>query len=216
MKKGFVFDLDGVITDTAEYHFSAWRNLADSIGIEIDRHFNEQLKGISRMESLERILIYGNKENDFTKQQKLELAHRKNAEYLKSLQSLNPNDLLPGVKDFFSEIKKINIPCSLASASLNAPFIIEKLAIKDYFDGIVDPGTLKHTKPHPEIYIKGAEILRLNPRDCIGFEDAPAGIQSIKTAGMYAVGIESNEPLIDADLRVFRLDELSVKCLLRV
>ncbi|WP_122645930.1 beta-phosphoglucomutase [Enterococcus mediterraneensis] len=210
MKKGFIFDLDGVITDTAKFHFIAWRDLAAEIGIEVDLKFNEQLKGISRMDSLERILAYGNRANDFTTEEKEALAAKKNTHYVELLQSLSPADLLPGVKEFLDDARQQNIPCAIASASKNAPFILKKLEVADLFDGIVDPATLHKGKPDPEIFVKAAELLNIQPEEAIGFEDAQAGIDGIKACGMFAVGVLSDEPLHGADLTVKRLDELNV------
>jgi len=216
MKKGFVFDLDGVITDTAEFHYVAWKELADSIGITIDLQFNEQLKGISRMDSLERILAYGGKENDYTAEQKEEMAADKNANYVKLLDDLSPADLLPGVKAFLDAAKEMNVPCSLASASKNAPFILKKLGVYDYFDAIVDPATLKKGKPDPEIFVRAAELIHIYPSEAVGFEDAQAGIEGIKGAGMYAVGVEGNEPLTEADMTIKSFEELNVSDLLNL
>ncbi|WP_287477176.1 beta-phosphoglucomutase [Anaerostipes sp.] len=216
MKKGFVFDLDGVITDTAKFHYVAWKELADSIGITIDLQFNEQLKGISRMDSLERILAYGGKENDYTAEQKEEMAADKNANYVKLLDNLSPADLLPGVKAFLDAAKEMNVPSSLASASKNAPFILKKLGVYDYFDAIVDPATLKKGKPDPEIFVRAAELIHIDPSEAVGFEDAQAGIEGIKGAGMYAVGVEGNEPLTEADMTIKSFEELNVSDLLNL
>ena len=216
MKKGFAFDLDGVITDTAKFHYVAWKELADSIGITIDLQFNEQLKGISRMDSLERILAYGGKENDYTAEQKEEMAADKNANYVKLLDDLSPADLLPGVKAFLDAAKEMNVPCSLASASKNAPFILKKLGVYDYFDAIVDPATLKKGKPDPEIFVRAAELIHIDPSEAVGFEDAQAGIEGIKGAGMYAVGVEGNEPLTEADKTNKSFEELNVSDLLNL
>lgn len=216
MKKGCVFDLDGVITDTAKFHYVAWKELADSIGITIDLQFNEQLKGISRMDSLERILAYGGKENDYTAEQKEEMAADKNANYVKLLDDLSPADLLPGVKAFLDAAKEMNVPCSLASASKNAPFILKKLGVYDYFDAIVDPATLKKGKPDPEIFVRAAELIHIDPSEAVGFEDAQAGIEGIKGAGMYAVGVEGNEPLTEADMTIKSFEELNVSDLLNL
>ena len=216
MKKGFAFDLDGVITDTAKFHYVAWKELADSIGITIDLHINEQLKGISRMDSLERILAYGGKENDYTAEQKEEMAADKNANYVKLLDDLSPADLLPGVKAFLDAAKEMNVPCSLASASKNAPFILKKLGVYDYFDAIVDPATLKKGKPDPEIFVRAAELIHIDPSEAVGFEDAQAGIEGIKGAGMYAVGVEGNEPLTEADMTIKSFEELNVSDLLNL
>ena len=214
MKKGFVFDLDGVITDTAKYHYIAWKELAAEIGIEIDLKFNEQLKGISRMDSLERILTLGNKNDAYTEVEKEALATKKNTHYVQLLQSLTPDDLLPGVKTFLDEAKAKNIPCAIASASKNAPFILDKLGVMQDFDTIVDPATLKKGKPDPEIFIQAALALGIESAEAVGFEDAQAGIDGIKAAGMYAVGVYSGEELHGADVIVEKLTDLNIDELL--
>ena len=214
MKKGFVFDLDGVITDTAKYHYIAWKELAAEIGIEIDLKFNEQLKGISRMDSLERILTLGNKNDAYTEVEKEAVATKKNTHYVQLLQSLTPDDLLPGVKTFLDEAKAKNIPCAIASASKNAPFILDKLGVMQDFDTIVDPATLKKGKPDPEIFIQAALALGIEPAEAVGFEDAQAGIDGIKAAGMYAVGVYSGEELHGADVIVEKLTDLNIDELL--
>ncbi|MBO0424280.1 beta-phosphoglucomutase [Enterococcus plantarum] len=216
MKKGFVFDLDGVITDTAKFHYIAWKNLAAELGITINETFNETLKGISRMDSLEKILAYGHKENDFTTEEKEALAQKKNEEYVKLLADLSEKDLLPGVHNFLVQAKERNIPCAIASASKNAPMILEKLGVLDFFGHIVDPETLKKGKPDPEIFVKATESIKIESKDAIGFEDAQAGIEGIKAAGMYAVGISETENLAGADLQVASMTELSVEKLLTV
>ncbi|MDA9471216.1 beta-phosphoglucomutase [Enterococcus sp. 5H] len=214
MKKGFVFDLDGVITDTAKFHYIAWKDLASSLGITIDEQFNETLKGISRMDSLDKILAYGQRENDFSLAEKEELAQKKNDEYVKLLANLSEKDLLPGVHDFLVQAKKQQIPCSIASASKNAPMILEKLGVLDFFGHIVDPESLKKGKPDPEIFIKAAKSINVDPKDAIGFEDAQAGIEGIKAAGMYAVGISATEELKGADLQVRSMTELTFEALI--
>lgn len=214
MKKGFVFDLDGVITDTAKYHYIAWKELAAEIGIDIDLKFNEQLKGISRMDSLERILSLGNKNDAYTEIEKEALATKKNTQYVQLLQSLTPDDLLPGVKEFLAQAKEKNIPCAIASASKNAPFILDKLGVMSDFDTIVDPATLKKGKPDPEIFVQAALALGIDPAEAIGFEDAQAGIDGIKAAGMYAVGVYSGEELHGADVIVEKLTDLNIDELL--
>ncbi|AYW47650.1 beta-phosphoglucomutase [Tetragenococcus osmophilus] len=215
MKKGFVFDLDGVITDTANLHYIAWKDLAAMLDIEIDLVFNEKLKGISRMDSLEKILAHGGKENDFSLAQKETLAEEKNKHYVELLQDLTPKDLLTGVKEFLDSARSNQVPCVVASASKNAPFILQKLEVYDMFDAIVDPSTLSKGKPDPEIFIRAAEAIHVSPEEAVGFEDAKAGIEGIKACGMFAVGVETTEPLEQADLRVKHLNELSVADLLQ-
>lgn len=213
-EKAFIFDLDGVIVDTAEFHYVAWKNLADRIGISIDRKFNERLKGISRMESLERILVHGDMADKLSDEEKEKLAAEKNTEYVALLQQITSVDVFDGLIDFLTEAKALGIHCVIASASKNAPLILEKLEIADYFDGIVDPATLTKGKPDPEIFLKAAASVDTEPAHAIGFEDAEAGIEGIKAAGMFAVGFESNHPLPKADLTVHAWSEISPKALL--
>ncbi|AYW49347.1 beta-phosphoglucomutase [Tetragenococcus halophilus] len=214
MKKGFVFDLDGVITDTAKLHYIAWKDLAAALDIEIDLAFNEQLKGVSRMESLDKILAYGGKKDDFSIAQKETLAEEKNKHYVELLQDLGPQDLLPGFKEFLDAAKEKQVPCVIASASKNAPFILKKLEVFDAFDAIVDPDELIKGKPDPEIFVRAANTIHIAPEEAVGFEDAQAGVEGIKACGMIAVGVETTEPLYQADLRVKQLSELTVDELL--
>lgn len=215
MAKGLLFDLDGVIVDTAGYHYIAWKKLANEIGIQFDEEFNQSLKGISRIESLERILVHGNKQDSFTHEDKQKLAETKNSYYLELLNNITPNDILSGVLHIIERAKKENIPCAVASASQNAPAILKKLGIADYFKAIVDPKTLKKGKPDPEIFLKAAELIRVPPHLCIGFEDAIAGIQSLKKAGIYAIGVIAEGPLPEADLQVHSLTEIDMNIILK-
>lgn len=214
--RGFVFDLDGVLADTAKYHYMAWRQLAAELGITIDEQFNEQLKGISREESLERILIHGGKSEIFSNAEKAELAEKKNRHYVELLAELTPEEVLPGVGSFLLNARRLEISCAVASASKNAPFILTKLAINDYFVGVVDPATLTKGKPDPEIFIKAARLMALQPTEVIGFEDAQAGIDGIKGCGMYAIGIGDTHQLKGADRCVADLSELSVEELIQL
>ncbi|WP_099223610.1 beta-phosphoglucomutase [Listeria costaricensis] len=214
MKKGLVFDLDGVITDTAKFHYLAWKALAAELDITIDEKFNETLKGISRMDSLDRILAFGGKEDIYTQEEKEALAAKKNTHYVELLSELSPSDLLPGVHDFLEAARVKGIPCALASASKNAPMILDKLDVANYFAHVVDPATLKKGKPDPEIFLKAAASINLAPEETIGFEDAAAGIQGIKEAGMYAVGLETTEKLTGADIVVKSFNELDLDELL--
>ncbi|PRY83152.1 beta-phosphoglucomutase [Alkalibacterium olivapovliticus] len=214
MIKGLIFDLDGVITDTAEFHYLAWKSLAQKIGIEIDREFNEQLKGISRMESLDLILKHGNKEQDFTEEEKEALATQKNDEYKESIKEITPEDLLPGIEKLLKEAKERNLGMVLASASKNGPAIMDNLQITDLFDGIVDPASLKAGKPDPEIFVRGAEMLGLDPSECVGLEDAEAGIEAINGAHMFSVGVGSKEAMKEADYAVEDTSQLDLNTIL--
>lgn len=191
--------MDGVITETSEYHYMAWKLLASHIGIYIDRNINEQLKGVSRMDSLDVILKHGNRGNDFSETERLALATSKNKRYVDMISQFNKDNLLPGVEDLFKELKVLGIKIGIASASHSAVKLIELLGIKEYVDFIVDPGTVP-SKPAPDIFLAAAEGLGLKPSECIGVEDAVAGIESIKKAKMFAVGIGDALILNKADI----------------
>lgn len=215
MIQALIFDLDGVITDSAEYHYQAWKQLGESIGIPFDRAFNEQLKGISRMDSLERILAHGGKSNAYTQTEKEALAKQKNDAYLQLIEAITPADLLPGIADFIREAKAQGLRLALASASKNGPFILEKLGITDAFETVVDPSVLSRGKPDPEIYIRGAQQLGVAPEQCIGVEDAEAGVAAIRAAGMFSVGIGAAEVLSAADYRVDHTAQLNLVDILK-
>ena len=214
MTIGFIFDLDGVITDTAKFHYQAWKALADSLGIPIDETFNETLKGISRMDSLDRILARGHRENAFTPAEKEALAQQKNDHYVQLLEHLTTEDVLPGVVPLLQQAQARHIPCAVASASKNAPLILEKLGVRAYFATIVDPDSLSKGKPDPEIFLAAANSIGVLPQNAIGFEDAQSGIDGLKAAGIYAVGLSASQPLIGADMQVSEMTELSVDALL--
>ncbi|GEQ33959.1 beta-phosphoglucomutase [Marinilactibacillus psychrotolerans] len=211
MIKGLVLDLDGVITDTAEYHYLAWKSLAEKIGIDIDRTFNEQLKGISRIESLELILEHGGKDQSYSEEEKEMLAGKKNDEYKTFIERITPADLCPGMEKLLLDAKEAGLALSVASASKNASTILEQLQVKDQFTGVVDPNSLKNGKPNPEIFYKGAELLGLSPAECIGIEDAEAGIDAINDAGMFSVGVGSKESMKAANYFVENTEELDLK-----
>lgn len=215
MFKGLIFDLDGVIVDTAGYHYLAWKKLANEIDIDFDEKFNESLKGISRMESLNRILEHANKQNAFSEDEKISLAAQKNEYYIELLNSITQEDILSGVLNLIQHAKKCNIPCVIASASQNAPTILKKLGIEHYFFAIVDPLTLKRGKPDPEIFLKAADVIGVPPHLCVGFEDSIAGIQALKLAGIYAIGIIAEGPLPEADKEVNSLNEIDVHSLIK-
>lgn len=193
MTIGFIFDLDGVITDTAKFHYQAWKALADSLGIPIDETFNETLKGISRMDSLDRILVHGHRENAFTPAEKEALAQQKNDHYVQLLEQLTTEDVLPGVVPLLQQAQARHIPCAVASASKNAPLILEKLGVRAYFATIVDPDSLSKGKPDPEIFLAAADSIGVLPQNAIGFEDAQSGIDGLKAAGIYAVGLSASQ-----------------------
>lgn len=187
--QGVIFDLDGVITDTAHLHFRAWQQIAAEIGISIDAQFNESLKGISRDESLRRILQHGGKEGDFNPQEREQLAYRKNLLYVHSLRELTVNAVLPGIRNLLAELRAQQIPVGLASVSLNAPTILAALELREFFTFCADASQLKNSKPDPEIFLAACAGLGVPPQACIGIEDAQAGIDAINASGMRSVGI---------------------------
>lgn len=196
----FIFDLDGVITDTAEYHFLAWQALAGDIGISFTRENNELLKGISRMESLEKILEIGGRLDDFSSEEKEVLASKKNDHYLSLITKITPSDILPGIKELLNAIKANGLKLGLASASKNAFTVMTSLELKNEFDVIVDASTITNGKPDPEVFLTAAKLLGVNPENCIGVEDAVAGVEAIKAAGMFAVAIGPKESFPFADV----------------
>ncbi|MFD2044218.1 beta-phosphoglucomutase [Ornithinibacillus salinisoli] len=196
--KLFIFDLDGVITDTAEYHYLAWKKLAEELDVSFDRQFNEQLKGISRMESLELILAK-NRSLSLSDHEKEKLANDKNEYYKQLIESINGENTLPGIEKLIKEIKENNIKIALGSASKNANMVLDKLGLTEYFDYIVDAAKVKKGKPDPETFTTAADAFSIHYSDCIGIEDAVAGVEAINKASMFSVGVGSTEHLAEAD-----------------
>lgn len=210
MLKGLLFDLDGVITDTAIYHYQAWKEIANRIGITIDINFNEQLKGISREESLERILEHGSKENKFTTEEKRQLTHEKNEFYLQLIEQLTPQDILPGITEIIQDAKEEQLKLAIASASKNAPSILKKLGLFNDFDTIVDPGAIQNGKPYPDIFLAAAKQLELKISEVAGIEDSESGIEALNTANIFSVGVGSETSLGEADYLVPNTSELTL------
>lgn len=198
--KMIIFDLDGVLTETSEQHFIAWQQLAKELGISIDRKFNEQLKGVSRMDSLKAVLTYGGMENRYSEEELEVLAAKKNAYYKALIHNFTEVNLFEGVIELFEKLRDSGIRIAIASASMNAPFLIRAIGIEKYVDYIVDPREVLRGKPAPDIFRKPMEAFDMVPDECIGVEDAQAGIQAIKAAGMYAVGIGDPKVLTGADV----------------
>ncbi|WP_303766499.1 beta-phosphoglucomutase [Abiotrophia defectiva] len=207
--QGVIFDLDGVITDTAHLHFLAWKALGDSLGVEITLELNERLKGLGRQETLTLILKESGLYDKYTETERQALADRKNRAYVASLDSLGPQDLLPGIGDCLKDLKKRGIKIGLASSSQNAGLIIKKLGLKPYFEARVDPRSLSKGKPDPEIYLKAAAALGLTPAKCAGVEDARAGLEAIRAAGMTAIALGQSLEQVPADYHLSSTRDLA-------
>lgn len=197
MKKGFIFDLDGVIVDTAKYHFLAWKKLANSLGIDFTKEENEQLKGVSRVRSLQKILTWGNKSlssDEFT-----DLMAKKNADYLGYIDKMDASEVLPDVHRVLGYLKQKHQPIALGSASKNAKPILQKVNLLSNFDAIVDGNDVSRAKPDPEVFVTAANLLKIEPKECIVFEDSVAGVEAANVAGMVSIGIGSESVLGHAD-----------------
>ncbi|CAM3934452.1 MULTISPECIES: beta-phosphoglucomutase [Flavobacterium] len=195
--KTFIFDLDGVIVDTAKYHFLAWQRLASQLGIEFTPEHNEELKGVSRVKSLELILAIGNIEA--SQEDKNKWLIQKNTEYLSYIDDIDQSEILPGVLFVLDYLKKNKHNIVLGSASKNARPILEKTNIMHYFDAIVDGNDVTNAKPDPEVFLQGAKKMNDNPKNCIVFEDSVAGIQAANIANMISIGIGDKEVLQEAN-----------------
>lgn len=204
MIRGFLFDLDGVLVDTAQYHFLAWQRMAAELGIHFGEAENEQLKGVSRAESLNRILAWGGKSlSDVEKQHWMTL---KNDWYLELVRGMPADDYLPGAHEFLRASRAAGIKVALGSASKNAPLILERLGWIPLFDALVDGNIVTASKPDPEVFLEGARRLGLKPEECVVFEDSEAGVEAARRGGMKVVGIGHG---LDADLIVSGLDQLT-------
>ncbi len=205
-EKAVLFDLDGVLTGTSDNHYKAWAKLTKEFGYELPLEFRDELRGISRMESLNRILKFFNLE--YSQKEKLELATRKNEYYKESILNFTRDNLYPGVLELLERLKELRTKIGLVSASKNALSLIRNMKIEEYFDVIVDPENIKQGKPHPEPFLTAAEMLYMDPKDCLGVEDAIAGIESINKAGMMSLGI-GDENLKEADFLYKTIEEAS-------
>lgn len=196
--QALVFDLDGVLTDTAHTHYKAWKKLADEIGVPFDRHVNERLKGVSRDASLEIILERARRA--YSAEEKRAMTDRKNGYYVQAIEAFGPDDLFDGVRELLADARAAGLKLGVASASRNAATLLGKLGIADHFDYVADSARIANAKPAPDIFLDVANALGVAPALCIGIEDAAAGIAAIKAAGMPAIGIGDADALRAADL----------------
>jgi beta-phosphoglucomutase len=209
-----IFDLDGVLTDTAEFHFIAWQATANQLDIEFNKKDNEKLKGVDRENSLKYILNKGNIVVNTAKFK--ELLNEKNAHYLTLINDIDSSYLFDGVLNCFTILKRAGIKIGLASASKNASLVIHKLGIESLFDFVGDAASVEHSKPAPDIFLSVAKGLQVAPESCIGIEDAVAGVSAIKSAKMFAVGIGEASVLTQADIVFPHMSELDLNILLTI
>lgn len=202
--KGIIFDLDGVLVSTDELHYRAWKALADQESIYFDREINQRLRGVGRMESLEIILERASRA--YTPEEKLQMAEQKNELYRNSLQDLTPDDVLPGVLSVLAWMRENDIRLAVGSSSKNAPLILEKTALRQWFDAVADGNQITHTKPDPEVFLLAAQLLNLEPACCAVVEDAATGIQAAVAAGCKAIAVGSAQNCPGA---VYSISDLS-------
>ena len=196
MIRAFIFDLDGVITDTAEYHYRGWKRLAEEEGLSFTREENEHLRGIPRRESLMLIL----KDRVYDEEKIHEMMERKNSYYLEFIKEISPRDLLPGAKELLEEIRAAGLKNALGSASKNASEVIERLGIQSLFDAIADGHSVERQKPAPDLFLHAARKLDLSPIECVVVEDAAAGIEAARAGGFRSVGLGPRERVGRADV----------------
>ncbi len=202
--KAVIFDLDGVICSTDEYHYLAWKKLADDLSVPFDRSINDRLRGVSRMESLN-IILENYEGTPFTDQEKEALAEKKNATYREYLKKMSSEDLTKEVKDTLDELRKRNYKLAIGSSSKNTPFILQQIGLGDYFDAVADGNCITHSKPDPEVFLKAAEMLGIASGECVVVEDAVSGAQAGKAAGMQVlcVGDAADRKAGDRNLEQF-------------
>ena len=194
--RGFIFDLDGVLTDTAEFHYRAWQRLADEEGLPFDRQANEALRGVSRRESL--MLILGPRA--YSEAQIQSMMERKNRYYLQAIETISPRDLLPGARDLLQEIRAAGLKSAVGSASKNAGQVIDGLGIRALLDAVADGNSVQHPKPAPDLFLHAAAQLGLPPAECVVVEDAAAGIEAAQAGGFRSVGLGPRERVGKADI----------------
>ena len=209
-----IFDLDGVIVDTAKYHYIAWQRLARILGFSFTKKDNERLKGVSRVRSLEILLEIGSI-NNFSEEKKTELATQKNEWYVEYITKMTPEEILPGVLDLLKSIKEQGIKTAIGSASKNAMTILKRIDVLKYFDTVIDGTKVSKAKPDPEVFVVAANELNADIKKSIVFEDAEAGVEAAKNGGFYCIGIGSTDNLNKADKVIpgfenFTIDDLVI------
>lgn len=204
-----IFDLDGVVVDTARYHYLAWVELAHKLGFEFTPAQGEATKGVSRMASLDIVLAAGGLVGRFTPEEKERMAAEKNARYLEFIGRMTADDVLPGVRPFLSDLRMRGVKTALGSASKNAGAILDRCGLRPLFDVVVDGTQVSSPKPDPEVFLRGAELAGVNPAVCVVFEDAAAGIEAAARAGMRSVGVGSSPALVGATMRIAGFEDFT-------
>lgn len=185
--QGIIFDLDGVIVSTDECHYSSWKRVADEEGIHFNREINNRLRGVSRMESLE--ILLEKSDSEYTQEEKIQLTERKNGYYRELIQELSPGDILPGINNLLHYYREKGFKLAIASSSKNAPMILQKIGLSDFFDAVVDGNCITRSKPDPEVFLKAAEALGLKPENCLVVEDADAGVEAALRGNMNVMKV---------------------------
>ena len=211
MIKAIIFDLDGVIVDTAHYHYLAWKRLAIELGFDLTLDQNELLKGVSRMRSLDIILDLGGIKLSAVEMERV--ANKKNGWFVEYVHTMKPEEIFPGVKELLKSMRSKGLKVALASSSKNAPAVIRLLNIENEFDAIVDGTMIEHSKPDPEIFLLAAQKLGIDPASCVVFEDAEAGVEAALAAGMKCVGVGSAEQLGKANLVIAKTGDFKLQTL---
>ena len=209
-----LFDLDGVLVDTAKYHYLAWKRLANQLGFFFSEADNERLKGVSRMDSLQILLEVGGLTH-FSSNEKWAMANRKNGWYVEFISRMTPKEILPGALDFLHQVKEAGLKIALGSASKNSTTILQRVGITSLFDAIIDGNKITHAKPHPQVFLIGAEELHVPPSQCLVFEDAAAGIEAAIAAGIKCVGVGNPSILCRANLVIPGFQNLTWESLQR-
>jgi beta-phosphoglucomutase len=213
MKKGIIFDLDGVIVSTDEYHYKAWSKLAAEEGIYFDRQINERLRGVSRMESL--FIVLEQSEKTYSKEKLQAMAERKNSYYKELLSGLTPGHILSGVTNLLTELETRGIKIAIGSSSRNTPFILEQIGLADRFEVVADGNSITNSKPDPEVFLLAAKLLNISPVDCVIVEDAKAGIDAAKAAGGVAVAVGSAAGYVKADYSYTSMEDIQLADILQ-
>lgn len=207
--KACIFDLDGVLVDSAKYHFLAWKALADKLGFVFTEKDNERLKGVSRMKSLEILLSVGN--ITMSDDEKEKAATEKNELYRSYISKMTPDEILPGVENFLKELKAAGIKTAVGSASKNTSLIMQRTGLEKYFDAVADGTMVEKAKPDPAVFLKAAELLNVSPSDCIVFEDAEAGVEAALNGGMKAIGVGDEKILNKANFVIPGFKDFSLE-----